>query len=1413
MNGLNGDADTLGPIVQGLGLSTHTRTYVHRADDYTVDSLNSFTFGNATPSQINTRVEHDDDEDEEEDEEAYGGLEGIPPSAHVDVTPRPSVAHSDAISTTLSPPNARTAGTPASPSSSVSTSEAESDSRATSLVTPSTARTHASAGRIREDIEFSSDDDMFEFDNLDYSEEDAETGGDEQIEISSARFSVGTEYGPPGGFRDREGSVATLKMQRPAPSNEPLPDLASSVPTFISPFASPSVTAVTAPSSIAPTDTSSNGVDIDFNIDYITSFASEHDFVRPPTPNRDQSGPAHSQRKDSLGRFIPAWFSTLAGRKYSTATVASTSSNPNMMFMHDDSFAKGLLTWGGENYREQRKDWTFRRDPHPALRSGRVGGGGGLSKDGTGKEGREENLTTRLRTISNATRLSTTTTAVPVVATNNAAATNVSTLAGDAEKELSESHKDNYSPKERDKEKERDRDKAKEREKDRMRRSTRYWRGMAIDSEEVWNNDLLGNFTVSREEAGKRGTGHASESVKGPQQRLVVRFRPPSSSISSSSSFKANLQKSAYAEPHFNLPHPPVIVHKHSKAMAFSITRYYRSISLGTSRGPTVAGRLSTSGPASSYPKLPGPAGPQPSRAQSNRIILLAPRKVQEAFTSTTTTKMLADHGLLGDRDNDSKENKRDKDRERERDRRRKSLGAEGGSKSKPSTPTPSSAAADKVRRKKSTVASQELPFAAVPPVPPLHPESSLPAPLDTHKVSTMSRTSPSPSSPSSPSSPYTPNSNPSLAPSTPIADVEPSPTSSPPPTDAASQRISSYSDNADHTDTDASTRSITHESSTLFESSSSQSETSEATSASDTSSTPSRAPPPQRRRGPRRRRYHDRDGYHIDYNEGDSDSSSFENDDDSFGYGSSRMIRTPHSETYGTVDFNIIDRQRALQLIADPSSSSSSSSSPFSFLEIVTGKPRKGVIDSLGPSASALRATAAIYNPPWLTFPSRGKQEQQKRVVDNLNMSFKDVGLLPSTPRDPNARVNGGGGGAKNVAASGRRKSLGGPIGGKGKNGKKEKGRAPDPDRDVFSSVPQESLCMLLPLWPGDTDGPSCQHPFKIPEIPLERRMFLLVWYRALEPQLGKNGLKEGEDVALAVIDSLIGLPPEMEKERQKEKEKDKDKDKNKDKDKKEKKKDKSTSSGSGKESGKSSRASPASSNDSSGGFLRSSRSIGLGLGSGGGGTGSGHRSATASRDTSSNTASHTSSFHNPHSNMTWAQLHANDDRNILLHGFVINARKVAYCDLRGTGVRVPDEGLAVNGPLEEAWRECSVGMSMPSDLDTQPLPDPTILAVCHSRESGVEFDPEALVSLGLCRVLNPLPMGMVAEDFAGFGENGAGINGGLNGIGEEAREGNQEEWEMSAMGFKRKLTAVGRAAMEMCWIGGLALTSFGPS
>ncbi|KAF7376541.1 hypothetical protein MSAN_00070200 [Mycena sanguinolenta] len=121
----------------------------------------------------------------------------------------------------------------------------------------------------------------------------------------------------------------------------------------------------------------------------------------------------------------------------------------------------------------------------------------------------------------------------------------------------------------------------------------------------------------------------------------------------------------------------------------------------------------------------------------------------------------------------------------------------------------------------------------------------------------------------------------------------------------------------------------------------------------------------------------------------------------------------------------------------------------------------------------------------------------------------------------------------------------------------------------------------------------------------------------------------------------------------------------------------------------------------------------------------------------------------------------------DILLTSYHISARLVSHADLQGSGVRVPDEGLAVLGPWHEAW------LTMPQ-IATR---DHGLLVIgsCNTRDAGIEFDPEGLVKMGLCIPVPP--------------------------------EAGSDEEEPVA-----ELTPIGRAVLEMAWIGCIAVTSFGP-
>jgi len=113
-----------------------------------------------------------------------------------------------------------------------------------------------------------------------------------------------------------------------------------------------------------------------------------------------------------------------------------------------------------------------------------------------------------------------------------------------------------------------------------------------------------------------------------------------------------------------------------------------------------------------------------------------------------------------------------------------------------------------------------------------------------------------------------------------------------------------------------------------------------------------------------------------------------------------------------------------------------------------------------------------------------------------------------------------------------------------------------------------------------------------------------------------------------------------------------------------------------------------------------------------------------------------------------------------------------VTYDELRFSGVRVPSDGLAINGP---EWEAMSYSTCVP--LRDDQMMD-TVVCHCLSRESGFDFLEDGLVKLGLCAREEFPPQDQFSEE---------------------------EEPE-----FKTTVTPIGRAAIEMIWLGCLAITSF---
>lgn len=563
---------------------------------------------------------------------------------------------------------------------------------------------------------------------------------------------------------------------------------------------------------------------------------------------------------------------------------------------------------------------------------------------------------------------------------------------------------------------------------------------------------------------------------------------------------------------------PPVTIHKHSKAVAFSISRYYRLSRKSVDIHPASSHAID----ATSHPLLGGLSS---SSKRCSSMILLAPRRVQEAYTSTTTTRKLESHGLLDDPTISHSQNTIDKESHRWQKEREKQEQTRREKKEK--------------GRIKGNFNVEEAKGKS---------ETMLQGKDDSHV----------PSPPSNLVQPFPPP--PVSAPS--IHTYPPSPAS-----------LSSAFTNRDagipgHSMSRNSSRNSHH-----------------------------------------RRRVRD------PLEDRDDDDEDDEN---------APPTRTPHSEAFGTMDAALIEHLRQDRFSGD--------------------SERGGLWNRLVGRGNhcATSSPAQLHAPfvaPWLALQPRNKQESHQVVIDTLNDSFKDVGLLPSNYSTSR----------HTVPTSQRQKKIAGSHN----------------NNDPFKQIPEDALYMLLPLWPGDTDiqSQTLSASFERPFMHNYQRQYLLVYYK----------------------------PPSEEEHKRTDR-----------------------------DNKKRLRPSPTSSYDS----------------------------------------------------ITRREERA----SVLLTSFHITARLVPYQKLQGTGVRVPDEGLTVTGPLETAFA------LMPPLVDVDENYYEYVLGICHSRDAGIEFYPDGLVKMGLCKQSQvTLPVSTSEEDTI-------------------------PEPEV-------KLTPIGRAVLEMIWSGALALTSFGSS
>ncbi|KIM45282.1 hypothetical protein M413DRAFT_441963 [Hebeloma cylindrosporum] len=497
-------------------------------------------------------------------------------------------------------------------------------------------------------------------------------------------------------------------------------------------------------------------------------------------------------------------------------------------------------------------------------------------------------------------------------------------------------------------------------------KSKEPWKGMALDSEEIWYNGSSGRFRVTRRNA------TSVELAKPPQQRLTITYlRSP---------YIVNATNREAADG------PAVTIHKHSKAGAFSIGRYYRAKTVPLPHNTTMSFRNPSdpTGQTSSKDSTDG------ARKKTNTI-LLAPRRVQKSYTSTTTTRKLQSHGLL---DESGRTSPRDRERmRRDEDHERR---ARAKAKGKEKERTDKDKDKDQWKTKESSTKRSAVKRGD--------------SKGDTKSKDILTARKALPESSGGSSAGSVTNGLSSDNSGTLVNGSNATPDLS----DATSSFGSVISVDPS-VETTSSDRTISHQN--LY-----------------------RNHPP--RRG----------------------VSDIDEDDDSSDERPRYPTRTPHRETYAALP-------------------------PEVFESAHQGNPSHGLFNwakSKDGERGGHRANPyleASYKPPWPVTQPRFNPETRKGIVDDLNTSFQDVGLLPAI------------GEIKSNDSQHKRKRE--------QHQSKRNKRVVDRNQtDIFEDFPDDALYMLLPLWPGETDPSSTRkYPYVPNTIPTHSRQYLLIYYKTPPP------------------------------------------------------------------------------------------------------------------------------------------------------------------------------------------------------------------------------------------------------------------------------------------------------------------------
>jgi len=126
------------------------------------------------------------------------------------------------------------------------------------------------------------------------------------------------------------------------------------------------------------------------------------------------------------------------------------------------------------------------------------------------------------------------------------------------------------------------------------------------------------------------------------------------------------------------------------------------------------------------------------------------------------------------------------------------------------------------------------------------------------------------------------------------------------------------------------------------------------------------------------------------------------------------------------------------------------------------------------------------VFDPPWLTLPSRSLQEKNARTLHQLNKSFEDVGLLPHRRRAGQmGRAHEGMNVSSRPSPVSRNRTVHTTLHG-----------------EAFEVVPEDSPVMLLPMWANedanmDEDAKKKKgDALGTTSIPIHERRYLLIYY-----------------------------------------------------------------------------------------------------------------------------------------------------------------------------------------------------------------------------------------------------------------------------------------------------------------------------